>query len=325
MSEIYQEYANQQSESLDIQPDDGLIRGVKILGLVSRNGRLYPESVLKDSIPLYEGAKVNINHSLDGRPNSVRDYRDRIGAIEHVQFKTNQGLFADFRFNPRHPQAPQLVWDAQNAPTNVGFSHCVEATTSRNADKLVIERIHRVLSVDLVADPATTNGLFEQQNAAMDKTLENAPQRLDNPAGNLPLLTYQPTEPKLAESKLAESNPAESNPAEPKLVESKQTELQATDLQATAPQPMAKSEQSSDLKPSLESLPEALNRLAALDTALQKLDRLSDQLSALSQLVESRIPGFTSGRPVCSTSSWQQTTESERPATTEDFVRLIRG
>ena len=46
-------------------------------------------------------------------------------------------------------------------PENVGFSHNVEAKTSRRADRVVVEAITRVQSVDLVADPATTRGLFE--------------------------------------------------------------------------------------------------------------------------------------------------------------------
>jgi hypothetical protein len=43
----------------------------------------------------------------------------------------------------------------------VGFSHNVEARTSRRGDRVVVEVITRVQSVDLVADPATTRGLFE--------------------------------------------------------------------------------------------------------------------------------------------------------------------
>ena len=49
------------------------------------------------------------------------------------------------------------------APENVGFSHNVEARTARRGDRLVVEAITRVQSVDLVADPATTRGLFEAQ------------------------------------------------------------------------------------------------------------------------------------------------------------------
>ena len=69
---------------------------------------------------------------------------------------------ADFHYNPKHALAEQLKWDAENASENVGFSHDVMARVSRRGGKAVVEEITRVVSVDLVADPATTRGLFEQ-------------------------------------------------------------------------------------------------------------------------------------------------------------------
>src|SRR5262249_15134066 len=59
------------------------------------------------------------------------------------------------------PIAQQLAWDAQWAPENVGLSHNVQARTSRQEGQTVVEQILHVNSVDLVADPATTQGLFE--------------------------------------------------------------------------------------------------------------------------------------------------------------------
>src|SRR5690606_5116866 len=45
-----------------------------------------------------------------------------------------------------------------------GFSHNVEAKTTKRGQSLIVEDILRVHSVDLVADPATTRGLFESKN-----------------------------------------------------------------------------------------------------------------------------------------------------------------
>ena len=56
------------------------------------------------------------------------------------------------------------MWDAEHAAENVGFSHNVEAGGPRD-DRVVVEAITRVQSVDLVADPATTRGLFESAAA----------------------------------------------------------------------------------------------------------------------------------------------------------------
>ena len=63
---------------------------------------------------------------------------------------------------PKHALAEQLIWDAEHNPRNVGFSHNVQARLTREADATVVEEITRVQSVDLVADPASTQGLFEQ-------------------------------------------------------------------------------------------------------------------------------------------------------------------
>ena len=140
----------------------GIIRGVKILGLNSRNGRRYPVETLVRAVELYEGAKVNVNHAK-GSSAGPRDYQDRMGAIRGVRVRPEEGLFADFHFNPKHALAEQLIWDAEHAPENVGFSHNVRATTVRRGEHVEVESIDKVQSVDLVADPATTGGLFESQ------------------------------------------------------------------------------------------------------------------------------------------------------------------
>ena len=134
------------------------------MGLESRNGRTYLPEALAQAARLYEDAKVNVNHPK-GNPAGPRDYQDRIGTIRNVAMRPGEGLFADFHFNPKHALAEQLIWDAEHAPENVGFSHNVEARTGRRGERVVVEAITRVQSVDLVADPATTRGLFESAAA----------------------------------------------------------------------------------------------------------------------------------------------------------------
>ena len=141
----------------------GVIHGVKILGLESRNGRTYLPATLARAAPLYEGARVNIDHSRGSL--AARGYEDRIGTVRNVRARES-GLFGDFHFNPKHRLAEQLLWDAEHAPENVGFSHNVTARTAREHDRVVVEEITAVQSVDLVADPATTRGLFEQAGAS---------------------------------------------------------------------------------------------------------------------------------------------------------------
>lgn len=160
MSESIVEYVSSASAQVKIDPQRGILHGVKILGNESRNGRYYPDETLRESIVLYENAKVNLNHP-ENDPKSPRQYQDRLGYINSVHLKEGRGLYADFHFNPKHALAEQLLWDAQNSPENVGFSHNVEAILKRENDRIFVEKIVSVRSVDLVADPATTSGLFE--------------------------------------------------------------------------------------------------------------------------------------------------------------------
>ena len=159
-NETLQEFVDSRGVEMRVDRHRGVIRGVKILGIESRNGRTYLPEALAEAARLYEEAKVNVNHPR-GNPSAARDYQDRIGVLRSVTARPEAGLFADFHFNPKHALAEQLIWDAEHMPENVGFSHNVQARTSRRGDRVVVEAITKVESVDLVADPATTRGLFE--------------------------------------------------------------------------------------------------------------------------------------------------------------------
>jgi len=165
MTETLQEFCDSRGVAVRVDRQAGVIRGVKILGLQSRNGRSYLPEALVRAAGLYEEAKVNVNHPK-GNPGGPRDYQDRMGVIRNVDVRAGEGLFADFHFNPKHALAEQLVWDAEHAPENVGFSHNVQAQTRREGDRLVVEAITKVQGVDLVADPATTRGLFESSEGS---------------------------------------------------------------------------------------------------------------------------------------------------------------
>lgn len=194
MTETLQEFFDSRGVPMRVDLQAGVIRGVKILGLQSRNGRTYPPETLTRAAQLYEDAKVNVDHPK-GHPGGPRDYRDRIGVIRNVVGRGEAGLFADLYFNPKHALAEQLVWDAQHAPENVGFSHNVQARTARRGDRVIVEAITKVQSVDLVADPATTRGLFE---SAVDEGNDEADPG-DGPAEGLTIEGLRRDRPDLIE------------------------------------------------------------------------------------------------------------------------------
>ena len=200
-AEQLQEYADSRGVALRVDREEGVLWGVKLIGLNSRNGRRYREAALAGAAALYENAKVNVNHPKEG-PLAPRDYQDRIGIIRGVEFRAGDGLFGNLHFNPKHALAEQLVWDAEHNPRNVGFSHNVQAKLSREGDGVIVEEITRVQSVDLVADPAATEGLFEQTEQPEDLpavhfdalTLETLPVLVRRTAVPYPITTVSSSE-----------------------------------------------------------------------------------------------------------------------------------
>lgn len=165
--EKLQEFTDSRGVSLKLDKETSVIRGVKVLGAQSKNGRRYTEAAISKAIGLYEGAKVNVNHST-----AERSYQDRIGILKNAR-QQSEGVFADLHYNPKHAIASQLEWDAEHSPESVGLSHNVMARTSRKGSETIVEEIVKVQSVDLVADPATTRGLFEHEETNMEITLES--------------------------------------------------------------------------------------------------------------------------------------------------------
>jgi len=136
----------------------GIIRGVKILGCTSRNGRMYSQTALRNAAGLYESKVVNVDHLRSS--SDRRSYQDRIGRLQNVTARED-GLYGDLHYNPKHALAEQLAWDAEHSPGNVGLSHDATGKIVRRDGVDTVEEIESVRSVDLVADPASTHGLFE--------------------------------------------------------------------------------------------------------------------------------------------------------------------
>ncbi len=173
-TEVIREFTDSRGITLAVDREQGVIRGVKLLGRSSVNGRTYLKEAVARAVGLYEGARVNVDHP-SGRPDGPRSYSDRIGVIRNVTVEQGDGgLRGDLHANPKHRLFEQLAWDAEHAPESVGLSHNIQAKTRREPDgNIVVEEITRVQSVDLVADPATTRGLFEQTGDQVITKKEN--------------------------------------------------------------------------------------------------------------------------------------------------------
>jgi hypothetical protein len=134
------EYTTSRGATLRVNREAGVISGVKILGLRSRNPREYDRAAVEQARGLYEGIMVNVDH-VEGK--QQRSYGDRIGKLSGVQMRED-GLYGDLLINQKHALAEQLFWDAENSPGSVGLSHDATGKTKRRGGKTVVESIdHR--------------------------------------------------------------------------------------------------------------------------------------------------------------------------------------
>ena len=143
-----------------VDREAGVIRGVRILGRVSKNGREYSPQAIRGAARLYEGINVNTDHPSGARAD--RSVSDRIGWLAGVR-ESDGGLRGDLHLILSHPFAPAVLEMAERNPSMIGLSHNAEGRIVKRDGKNIVEEITRVRSVDLVADPATASSLFESQ------------------------------------------------------------------------------------------------------------------------------------------------------------------
>lgn len=140
----------------------GVIRGVRVLGMESSNGRFYPEATLRRAVPMYDNAVVMCDHPK--RPTDPRSVLERIGLLVRPRFEVD-AIRADLRLTKGHRLYEALLDSAEfDAGAGWGLSHNADASTRRNPDGTeVITEILEVRSVDLVDAPATNRSLFESR------------------------------------------------------------------------------------------------------------------------------------------------------------------
>jgi len=95
-----------------------------------------------------------------GEANASRSGRRRVGKLVNVRVEAGK-LVGDLAYNPKTDIGRQLRWWSENMPDAIGLSHNAIGQGETVDDVFVVEKIVSVRSVDLVADPATTSGLFQ--------------------------------------------------------------------------------------------------------------------------------------------------------------------
>lgn len=158
-------------EQATVDTENGVIRGVKILGRESSNGRIYSPRAMESAARMYEGIGVNIDHTDRSQPDRERKLSEAFGYLENITRKPD-GVYGDLHFLKAHPLSGQVVEAAQRMPNQLGLSHHAEGTVTRAGGKAVVEDIEQVFSVDLVRNPATNRGLFESEKPPMKRKVK---------------------------------------------------------------------------------------------------------------------------------------------------------
>lgn len=171
------------SEAVKIDRAAGVITGVKVLGRVSRNGREYSEKAMEDASRLYEGCKVNVDHPSRDRPNAERGFMEGFGELRNVH-REQGGVYADLHFLKSHPAAAAVCEMAERFPRQFGLSHNADGSIRRDGEKVIVESVEAVISVDIVGRPATNEGLFESvESDQKDKNVKTTLRKLVESAG----------------------------------------------------------------------------------------------------------------------------------------------
>ena len=154
---------------VSIDREKGIVTGVRIVNVESRNDRVYPEAVLARDAKVYSELPVNVGHHYN--PSTMLPVEvppaDRFGRLSKVVTFADGGLTAEhLKFNPKHPFAEPFIWACENDPSLYSFSplHRVKWLPQRDAKgRLVAESILEGASVDIVSDGGTTSSIFESR------------------------------------------------------------------------------------------------------------------------------------------------------------------
>ena len=143
-----------------------VLRGTTLITAHSANGgkrgRRYSDRALRQIAAMAEGLPAYLNHVPSEQAFRPRDVKDLIGIHRNVRYSPTEGKIVSDLHVAEH-QAALVFGLAETLGGVVGNSLVSRGGVRMEGDTEVVEEIVQVRSADLVTDPATTKGLFEQQ------------------------------------------------------------------------------------------------------------------------------------------------------------------
>ena len=152
----------------------GIVHNVTIMNRVSRNGHSYSDKGLEDAVKKFEGVPFYIDHPTKSElrdRGGVRSVRDLAGKVTNVR-KVGDSIRADLQLLDKD-DVRSLMFAITEMPELAGNS--IRATGIGRKDpttgRMIVDGFKEARSVDLVTEPAATEGLYESRHRGqMDTT-----------------------------------------------------------------------------------------------------------------------------------------------------------
>ena len=156
-------------EALNVDTEKKKAHVVLIKEGWSKNKRYYPAQVLEQAVPLFEGAKCYLDHSdIKGIPN--RSVRELTGFYENVKFAGKQ-VEADLQFLDTEAGKVGLDIAKETVKHNkllAGLSIRGIGTMRKVEEGHEVENLSKIISVDLVSDPAAGGEFLRLYESVME-------------------------------------------------------------------------------------------------------------------------------------------------------------
>ena len=161
---------------------DGSIWNVRmIVSGHTQSGRYFPDSVLQEAMPLFEGARSYVNHPAEDYNGGDRPINTLVGWYENVTLKEGDGLYADWHIltNSGVPWLKPLLLELSDEGKLdlIGLSLLgLGKSTFKKQDGKVVkysEGISYVRSVDLVDIPGAGGKVIENLKESDDNKVRS--------------------------------------------------------------------------------------------------------------------------------------------------------
>ena len=151
-----------QGAFLEAKDEQGLKWRIRVIRAgLSGNRNYYPDTVLREAVPLFDGVRVFVKSDEEHLKGKGKDFRNLIGRIVNPAFIEGQGtdsgeIHADLELLKSAGEVPVKMLEAFNkgmADDLFGFSIDAAGTASLKSGKRVASKITKVSSVDLIIEP----------------------------------------------------------------------------------------------------------------------------------------------------------------------------